>query len=180
LQFVGRYALFRVNAKHVGDHQYWKQFRAHLERKDVQRAFYEHCMAADLSVYDSCGGFQNSVVTTPFYRKMREGNLPPFIRFLGALVKQQGCVGVYKATSDSILGAFSRYLMLNGLNESNKVLSTVAMGMILSDFKAASSGKFKAGGNDTGRQRGWSIDIAMLKQELIDSNRYVENDQTAS
>ena len=82
--------------------------------------------------------------------------------------------------SDFILGRFNAYMKRNGLCASNKVSSTVALGMALTDFKSATNGKIKTGVDNTSsdRVRGWTIDIAVLKSELVKRNKYVEEDET--
>jgi hypothetical protein len=178
-----RYVLFETNPRHVGDNAYFTALRAHIARKDVQRAFYEHCMAEDLSIYDAIGGFQNSKIVTPFYKRMRDLNLPPFIRFLGALVKQRSPTDEFKATSATVFQMYLEYMRRNGLEDKTKVLNPTLVGSALTALKCAKSKKVRPdgihGGGGDARVRGWTIIIGELKAELVSTNRYVEDDDTA-
>jgi energy-coupling factor transporter ATP-binding protein EcfA2 len=189
-----RYVLIKISDKHLGDKKYFTALRAHMARPDVQRAFYEYCMGVDLSIYTD--GFQNADISTAFYRRMRELNLSPFIRFLGALVKLP-CHAEGKepfhATTHAILALLSSYAKHNGMEAKNKITGVIPLGHKLADFKSITPKKANAtvtavdgrcaknyGTERTdNRVRGWTFDMVALKTELINSNRFVEDDHTA-
>jgi hypothetical protein len=188
-----RYVLIKVSDKHLGDKKYFTALRAHIARPEVQRAFYEYCLGVDLSIYTD--GFQNADISTAFYRRMRELNLSPFIRFLGALVKLP-CYTEGKepfhATTHGIMAMLTSYLKHNGLEAKNKITGVIPLGHKLAEFKSITSKKANAtvsvvdgrcarshnAERMDNRVRGWTFDIGALKAELIKSNRFVEDDHT--
>jgi len=80
-----RFSLFRCNSKFVRDTAYFDDLRAHLNRPDVARAFYQFLMQRDISKYSSTG-FQDKRPITKYYEETRLNGISVLSRFMSAMV----------------------------------------------------------------------------------------------
>jgi hypothetical protein len=165
-----RFAIFQCNPIHMGDAEYFHNLRAHIAKPEVVRAYYEFLLGRDLSKYAK--GFAAFRPETEYYVSMRDANIPPLARFLGAIINS----GIYGKTVDFIpvqkfFEMFKDYVKKNGLEKLNQVTCTIGFGREACAFEGVA--RTKTGGN-----RGYSIDIETLKACLIKTNRFAKHDDS--
>ena len=81
-----RYVLFHCSSVYKGDPAYFNALGSHLDRPEVARAFYQHCLKRDLSPYPK--SFQFTRPITDYYREAQRSSIPVLSRFLSAFVNQ--------------------------------------------------------------------------------------------
>jgi hypothetical protein len=79
-----RFVLFNCSPQYKNNFDYFVRLSEHMERADVQRAFYQHLMSRDLRKYPKT--FQGSRPITEYYREVQHNCIPVASRFFSALI----------------------------------------------------------------------------------------------
>ena len=79
-----RYVLFHCSSVYKGDPAYFNALGSHLDRPEVARAFYQHCLKRDLSPYPK--SFQFTRPITDYYREAQRNSIPVLSRFISGLI----------------------------------------------------------------------------------------------
>lgn len=79
-----RYVLFHCSPIYKGDPTYFEELGSHLDRPEVARAFYQHCLKRNLASYPK--SFQFGRPITDYYRDAQKNSIPVLSRFLSSLI----------------------------------------------------------------------------------------------
>jgi hypothetical protein len=158
-----RFVLFKCSSVYKGDMAYFDELTAHLERPDVQRAFYQHLLKVDLSAYKN--NMQGSRPVTKYYRDMQRVSASSFSGFFSAMVNDDrfplniGAVEFY--------GRYKDFHNNNGY-KTNDILSNTAFGNAVRDLPSGAAVKRKMATCNAYV----SFDAAIIRSHLESKNEF--------
>jgi hypothetical protein len=156
-----RFVLLRCSEKYKADGPYLCGLGRHMERSDVARAFFQFCMARDLSRYTYDMQLHRPV--TDYYLECQRSNVPVTSRFFSALIIASDCPEQIGA-----LALFQRFMLF------------VNAGMYRVHHTETSFGRHVrriAGVTKTRQARGtiYQLDAERIKRHLAENNELDED-----
>ena len=152
-----RFVLFHCSPVYKGNPEYFNHLGSHLDRPEVARAFYQHCLKRDLSPYPK--SFQFSRPITDYYREAQRSSIPVLSRFISACVS--------KDCPESILARqfYQRYETFRANGNYKFVVTESTFAKEIKKINGIQ-------GKHTKHGKLYDLDPAVIKRYLEDMNEY--------
>lgn len=153
-----RFALFHCKSTHKGNHEYFTELGAHLERPEVARAYYQYLMAMDLGAYPI--SFQHKRPITEYYKEAQLNSIPVVSRFFSALVNSQ-----YSETTMSFRVLYKKYEEFHTAGNYKYLMTETSFGRDAKRIQGVTTIRSSS-------TRSYVLDYDRIKKYLCDSKEF--------